>query len=284
MDVCAVGRAFSGSSHWGATAVSSQQDQAPGSGQAAGNEQAAGTGPATTGQAAGNGQAAGTGPPAAGGRITSAWRATADGGKVFRMTPPLGLWWAWVVVAVIGLGDLAVQGHDRGAVEPALAILVITALMYACAFRPRVLTDSGGITVQNPLRDYTAPWGAVRGIFLGDSVEVQCARPAPKGDKTIYSWALYGSRRARSRTGLRTRGRDHGARGRPQGYARMPSEAQEALKQTPAEAMARELGRLSEQARARGAADGVLSAKWAWPPLTAIGVSVAALVLAILLM
>jgi len=216
--------------------------------------------------------------------MASAWRATADGGKVFRMTPPLVLWWGWVVVAVVSLGDLAVQGHDRGAVEPALVVLVITALMYSCAFRPRVLADSAGITVQNPLRDYIVPWGAVRGVFLGDSVEFQCARPAPKGDKTIYSWALYGSRRARARAGLRTRGWDRGARSRPQGYARMPSEAQEALKQIPAEAMARELGRLFEEARARGAADGVLSARWAWPSLAAIGVSLAALVLAILLM
>jgi hypothetical protein len=64
----------------------------------------------------------------------------------------------------------------------------------------------------------------------------------------------------------------------------MPSEAQEALKQIPAEGMAKELGRMSEQARASGAADGVLAAKWAWQPLTAMGVSVAALVLAILLM
>ena len=63
----------------------------------------------------------------------------------------------------------------------------------------------------------------------------------------------------------------------------MPSEAQEALKQTPAEAMARELGQLSEGARARGAAGGALSATWAWPPLAAILIPSAALALAMLL-
>jgi hypothetical protein len=251
--------------------VSSQQDQAPGSGQAAAG-------------APGSGQAA------AGGRMASGWRATSDGGKLFRMMPPVVLWWAWVAVAVFGLGDLAVQGHNRGAVEPALVLMVITGLVYAGALRPRVIADEDGITVQNAIRDYRVPWGAVRGIFLGDSVEFQCARPAPKGDKTIYSWALYGSRRARARTGLRTRAWDNGGRGRPQGYAQLPSQAQESLKQIPAEVMARELGRLSEEARVRGAArgagaaSGFLSGKWAWPPVAAILIPAAALVLAVLLL
>jgi hypothetical protein len=62
----------------------------------------------------------------------------------------------------------------------------------------------------------------------------------------------------------------------------MPSEAQEALKQIPAEVMARELSRLSEQARAAGAADGALSARWAWESLAVILIPAAALVLAIL--
>ena len=62
----------------------------------------------------------------------------------------------------------------------------------------------------------------------------------------------------------------------------MPSEAQQALKQIPAEVMARELSRMSEQARAGGAADGVLSAKWAWESLAGILIPAAALVLAIL--
>jgi hypothetical protein len=209
------------------------------------------------------------------------------------MMPPVVLWWTWVVIAVVSLGDLAVQGHNRGSVEPALVVVVITGLVYSCAFRPRVIADSDGITVQNPLRDYRVPWGAVRGIFLGDSVEFQCARPAPMSDKTIYSWALYGSRRARARAGVRTRGWDRGARNpsarnpsaryRPPGYAQMPTEAQAALQQIPAEVMARELGRLHQEPRARGVADGVLSGKWAWPPLAAILIPSAALALAILL-
>ena len=62
----------------------------------------------------------------------------------------------------------------------------------------------------------------------------------------------------------------------------MPSQAQDALKQVPAEVMARELGRLSEEARASGAADGVLSGTWAWQSLAAILIPAAALVLAIL--
>jgi Bacterial PH domain len=198
------------------------------------------------------------------------------------MMPPVVFWWGWTVVAVLSLGDLAVQGHNRAAVQPALVVLTITGLVYACAFRPRVIADPDGITVQNPLRDYRVPWGVVSGVFLGDSVEFQCSRPVPMGDKTIYSWALYGSRRNRARAGLRTRRWDQSAGSRPRGYARMPSEAQEALKQIPAEVMARELSRMSEQARPAGAADGVLSARWAWESLAVILIPAAALVLAIL--
>jgi PH (Pleckstrin Homology) domain-containing protein len=220
---------------------------------------------------------------AAGSQQATAWRTTADGARVFRMQPPVVLWWAWVAVAVFALGDLAVQEHDRGAIGPALGIALVTGLVYACAWRPRVIADDDGVTVQNPLRDYRVPWGAVNGIFLADSVELQCARQPPKDDKTIYSWALYGSRRSRARAGLRTRGWDKNPTRRPQGYARLPSEAQEALKQVPAEAMARELGRLSTQARARGAVGGTTSATWAWPGLAAILIPAAALALALLL-
>ena len=221
----------------------------------------------------------------------TAWRIRADGSKVFQLQTPVIFWWAWVVFALVCLGDIAVQGRDRASVQAAVAIVAATGFAYACAFRPRVIADDGGITVLNPVRDFRIPWPALRGIFLGDSVEFQSARSGPKGEKTVYSWALYTKRRSRTRARLRGQHWDRRSTspGRPSGYARLPREAQEATKMVSSEVMARELGRLREAALQRMAADGkapgdgTLEARWAWLSLAAMLVPTAGLVLAIVL-
>src|SRR5262249_47246663 len=77
--------------------------------------------------------------------------------EVFRSAGSIVLSWAWLVVAVIALIDLAVQGRDHPAAVTALAIVAISAVVYGCAWRPRIVADSSGITVANPLRDYQVP-------------------------------------------------------------------------------------------------------------------------------
>jgi hypothetical protein len=217
-------------------------------------------------------------------------RVRADGTRTFRLTPPLVFWWAWVVFAVVCLGDIAVQGRDRASLDAAIIIVTITGLVYACALRPRVVADDDGVTVLNPIRDHRVPWGAVKGIVVRDSVEVQCSRPDPKGDKTVHSWALYSPRRSRARSQIRNQMWGRGDRGRPQGYARMPSQAREVLQQVPAELMARELARLSQEARRRGgvddavavrAVDGALATRWAWEAVAAILIPAIALILVV---
>ena len=84
-----------------------------------------------------------------------------DTTKVFRLPAPLVLWWVWVVFTVVNLADLAIQGHDRLSVQIAIGLLAITGVVYACAFRPRVITDAGGLTMVNPLREYRVPWARV---------------------------------------------------------------------------------------------------------------------------
>ena len=234
----------------------------------------------------------------------TAWRTRADGSEVFQLQTPVIFWWAWVVFAVVCLGDIAVQGRDRASVQAAVAVLAATGFAYACAFRPKVIADARGITVLNPVRDFRIPWPALRGIFLGDSVEFQSARSGPKGEKTVYSWALYTKRRSRARARLRGQSWDRrsGSPARPSGYARLPREAQEATKMVSAEVMARELGRLREQAQQRMAIDealdgageapraadqatggGTLRARWAWASLAAMVLPTAGLVLSIVI-
>jgi hypothetical protein len=184
---------------------------------------------------------------------SSAGRVTADGRRIYRLSSPLIIWWTWVGVIVLGLGDLVIQGHNWISLKFGLGLLAATGAVYACTLWSKVIADDGGISVLNPIRRFRIPWGAVNGIFLADSVEVVCARRAPKSDKTVYSWALSSPRRSRARAQLRGQHWDRGARSRPSSYDRLPDAAKSVVKLTTAEIMARELGELSEQARSRSA-------------------------------
>lgn len=188
---------------------------------------------------------------------TSAGKLTADGKRIFRMTPPLVIWWFWVALVVFSVADLLVQGHRLVPLGYAFGGLAVTGLVFSCTAWPRVIADEAGIRVLNPFRVFTIPWGAVRGIYLADSVEVQCARPAPKKDKTVYSWALSSPRRVRARAQLRAWQWDQGKRNRPAGYNQLPQSAQSLVKMTTAEIMARELAAMSDEARFKSVVEDV---------------------------
>jgi hypothetical protein len=214
--------------------------------------------------------------------VVTAGKAAADGTIVFRLAPPLVLWWAWVIFAVINLADLAIEGRSWFSVQIAAGLVTTTGLIYACALRPRVLADERRVIVRNPFRDYLVPWGALKGVFLGDSVEFECSRGGGQKDRTIHSWALYSPRRARARAELRDPRRQGSSRSGTS-YGRMPAEAQRLVKQHPSQVMAAELGRMATEARERGAADGPLAGRWAWQPFAAVLIPAAALLLTILL-
>jgi len=181
--------------------------------------------------------------------------------EVFRSAGSIVLSWAWLVVAVITLIDLAVQGRDRAALVTALLIVAISAVVYGCAWRPRIVADSTGITVANPLRDHWVPWAAVKNVDVVNAVRVHCT-PAPGSatEKIIYSWAVQASpssaRRAARRAGLSgqrprlTRAprytRMNPPPGATPGYAQIPEPARDALDRTSAEYTA---GRLAERAQ-----------------------------------
>lgn len=187
--------------------------------------------------------------PATGVPSTSAARVTTAGKRVYRMTPPLVIWWCWVGLVVFSVADLLIQGHRFVSLDYAFGGLAVTGLVFACTAWPRVIADEAGITVLNPFRAFTIPWGAVRGIYLADSVEVRCARQPPKKDKTVYSWALSSPRRTRARAQLRAWQWDQGKRNRPSGYSQLPETARSIVKMTTAEIMARELAAMSDEAR-----------------------------------
>lgn len=181
--------------------------------------------------------------------------------EVFRSAGSTVLSWAWFVVAVIILVDLAVQGRDHAAVVTAVLVLAITGVVYACAWRPKIVADSSGIAIINPVRDYQVPWAAVRTVDVINAVRVHC-EPAPGAarGKVLYSWAVQSSPRSTRKAALR---REANSRPRPRltprpralqpppsnaphGYGELPDSAKEALERSSADFTA---GRLAERAQ-----------------------------------
>jgi hypothetical protein len=200
--------------------------------------------------------------------------------KVFRLPGSLVAWWVWVIFAAANLIDLAIQGRNHTAAEIAASLAVITGLVYACALRPRVVTDPDAITVVNPLRDHRIPWGSVTAVDLGDSVQVHCVRQeGAKRPKVIHSWALYSRRRSKLRSELIRQG---SVRRLPRSSVNaygQPTDAESIAKQSAAQLMAVQLDQLARSAREGGAGAGPQVVSWAWEPMAAIVVPAIVLVL-----
>jgi Bacterial PH domain len=205
--------------------------------------------------------------------------------RVFRLPGAVVAWWAWVIFAAANLIDLAIQGRSHTAAEIAVTLAVITGLVYACALRPRIVTDPGGITVMNPLRDHRVPWGSVTAVDLAESVRVHCTPQAgATREKVIHSWALYARRRNRLRTEFIRQGSTRRLpRSSLESYGRPGSDAETIAKQNPAQLMAVQLDQLARDARESGAAAGQRIVSWAWGPIVAIVAPAIALVLVVVL-
>lgn len=253
--------------------VSAPQDATAALGQATSAQRAGFAAPGQPAGLAARGQPAGD---ENGGKVP--WKATDDDKAVFRRGGPVALWWIWAAFAVYNFIDVAVLDHSYFSLELTAGLLTVTAVMYACALRPRVVADSEAIYVYNPFRDHVVRWGAVNGVYLGDSLELSCARQQSSKDKTLYCWALYSGRRSRLKRGTRR----NQARVSWRVPARASEEVKELLKQDPVQLMAAELGRRSAEARRRGAPDAILESRWAWRPLAYLLIPAVAL-LALLL-
>lgn len=228
-----------------------------------------------------------------GGRLRSAWKTGPDGKTVFRLVPPLVLWWIWVVFAAGNMIDLAIQAHDRLALEVTVGLLAATGIFYVCTLRPRVVSDADGLTVYNPFRDFRLPWGAITGVYVGDSVEIGARRAEPKKEKTVYAWALYSPRRSRARAELRgslgfgmgksrqrydTRSRRRFEVPDGAGMGKMSQEAKDLASKHPSHLMAGELARRRGEAERAGKTEGVLSARWDWLAIAVVVVPIAVLI------
>jgi hypothetical protein len=219
-----------------------------------------------------------SGRPAFGGPLPESrnpWKEASDGRTVFRRIGPIVLWWIWTIFLIFNLIQVIIPDHDYFSLEFAAGLLAVTGIAYAATLRPRVVATPDGLEVQNPVRDHLIRWGALKGVYLGDAVELSCARPEPRKDKTIYCWALYSGRRSRLKSqqlGMRSWSR----------AASRGAAASEPAVHDPAHLMAAELGRRSTKAREAGATAATLESRWAWLPIAFVCVP-AAVLLALLL-
>src|SRR6202162_3753911 len=122
-------------------------------------------------------------------------RAEATGGPhVVRSVTGIIVWWVWVLFAVANLIDLAVQGRDHLSLVAAAILVLVTGIAYVTAQRPRIIADSAGVTIVNPLRDHHIGWAGVTQVDLADLLRVHTQR-APGDTKIIMAWAVHYSRR-----------------------------------------------------------------------------------------
>jgi hypothetical protein len=139
---------------------------------------------------------------------------TAGGPQTFRSPTAVVLWWVWLLFAAANLIDLAVQGRDRLSLVAAAILVLATGVAYVTAQRPRIIADTAGVTIVNPLRAHHIGWAGVTKVDLADLLRVHTRRD-PDDTKIIYAWAVHYSRRRKLITqgkALRTADRANSSR------------------------------------------------------------------------
>ena len=84
----------------------------------------------------------------------STGKATTDGKILYRRLTPIVLWWAWLAFVVFSLVDVVIPAHSYLSVEVVAGLLTVTAFVYACAVRPRVIADDESVVIYNPFRNH----------------------------------------------------------------------------------------------------------------------------------
>jgi hypothetical protein len=238
--------------------------------------------------------------------------------EVFRLAPPVVLWWVWLVFAGANIADIAIQGTSARFTLVVSAVLVtITGVVYTLAFRPRVIAGPAGLVIVNPFRDHYVPWAAVQAVDSGDWVQVHHAAapgaPSSAAGKAISCWALYVSARTKRRAARATLppprrrsrlagtlpwraevpspwlpvARGYGGSSDPADISRLPEEAKYLASLPAAKAIALRLESRAKKERSRSkpapaASPSAVIARWAWPAVAAVALPALALLIILL--
>jgi len=216
--------------------------------------------------------------------------------EVFRLVPPVILWWVWLAFVVANIVDFAIQGAPgssaRFVTVVAGSLATVTGLAYALALRPRVIADHDGLAIVNPFRDHRVPWSVIQTVDTGDWVRVHYvlhvdapgAQTSP-AVKSISCWALYISARTKRKAARPPRQRRRWLRLSLPGWLdegtghtggpRLPEDARYLASLPPAKAIAARLATRAAKVHARAGHTGAgpscpVTARWAWSPLVAV--------------
>ncbi len=223
-------------------------------------------------------------------------QADPDGRQVFRSPIATLIWWLWALFAVGNLIDLAVQGRDHFSLIAASTLLLVTGVVYATAQRPRIIADTDGLTIINPLRVHRVGWPAVAGFDSTELLRVRCLWTAEAGTEShtraFYAWAAHSSRRRQIAAEVRAKRQARGggaARARAGGFG-APPPVDDAPPPAPlgldADIVVATLTERVEQVRLDAAVDVRAErpvSTWYWPAVAAILLPALALVLFALL-
>lgn len=197
------------------------------------------------------------------------------------MRTPIVIWWVWLAFALVNVADLAVQWHHRSGLVIGAIIATCTGIAYACALRPRMIADNAALTVHNPVRDATVPWGSISAIDVGEAVQVHFT--AKDGtEKVLPSWAMFSSSRSKLKAQQRAAKQAAQLTKMSPSYQRLPAEARQAMARSTAELVAEQLDDRAARARKAGADAGQPTMTWAWWSIAAMAVPAAATVLLLL--
>lgn len=210
--------------------------------------------------------------------------------QTFRSPFTVAIWWLWALFAVGNLIDLAVQGRTHGSLDAAFGLLLVTSVVYTAAQRPRLVADSGGLTIVNPLRDHRVGWAAVAGIDAAELIRVRCKWPLDDGgtgSRAISSWAVHSSRRKQAAARMRAQRR--AARAAPGGrgfgaFGTAPEARPPAPTAADADHVITALTALADQANAAAPDERAVPpvSTWNWMAVALIVVPALALLIAVL--
>jgi hypothetical protein len=179
-----------------------------------------------------------------------------------RLAPLLAV--VWYVVGLLAAIDLVRRGTGHTIAVGLAAIALVTTVVYAIAARPAVVANETGVLLRNVLRDVWVPWHCVERIGARWSLTVE-ANGVEHG-----SWAISASNPARQRE----RGR------RVFGLGAIINDDSSSPVDETSGLVSAKLERLREKA-ADSEPTGAVDVRPVWGVLIALGLSVAALVVAL---
>ncbi|MCW2560380.1 MAG: hypothetical protein JWP55_4344 [Mycobacterium sp.] len=105
---------------------------------------------------------------------------------------PIAVW----ATCVLASGDAIVEGTATFTLHTVMAMAAVALATWIVLFTPNLTVDAEGITINNPVRIVTVPFGALIDVRVGGAATV-LARFAGGRERKVTSWNAPGIKRRR---------------------------------------------------------------------------------------